>query len=64
MADFFFELLRVALGVQSMQSGKLSKSEWKEVYNISKKQSLVGVCFAGVQRLPEKQRPEELLYLQ
>ena len=64
MADFFFELLRVALGVQSMLSRKLSKSEWKEVYNISKKQALVGVCFAGVQRLPEKQRPEELLYLQ
>ena len=35
------------------------------LYTIAKKQSLVGICFAGVQRLQEQQQcPPEKLYLQ
>ena len=34
------------------------------LYDIAKKQSLVGVCFAGVQKLVEQQQtPEDMLYL-
>lgn len=35
------------------------------LYEMAKKQSLVGICFAGVQRLQgQKQSPPEMLYLQ
>lgn len=63
--NLFFELIRVSIGVGG---GGLSKTptneEWKALYDTARKQSLVGVCFAGVQKLVEqKQAPEEMLYL-
>lgn len=61
----FFDLLRVALGVQSCLSHTPSAEEWSLLYAMAKKQSLVGVCFAGVQKLASQyQAPPEMLYLQ
>lgn len=60
----FFELIQVSLGTRVCLSRTPSDHEWKELYEMAKKQSLVGVCFAGVQRLIEQhQSPEEMLYL-
>lgn len=47
----FFELIRVAIGTQLSLSRQPSPNEWTTLYKIAKKQSLVGICFAGVQRL-------------
>lgn len=47
----FFELIRVAIGTQEGLSRVPSAKEWQMLYDIAKKQSLVGICFAGVQRL-------------
>ena len=47
----FFELIRVALGSQDTLSRAPSSKEWKQLYDMSKKQSLVGICFAGLQKL-------------
>lgn len=47
----FFELIQVALGVRTCLSHYPTAEEWKVLYDIAKKQSIVGVCFAGVQRL-------------
>lgn len=47
----FFELIRVAIGTQSSLSRLPSKAEWKELFEMSVKQSLVGVCFAGLNSL-------------
>ena len=47
----FFELLRVAIGTQEKLSRIPTDSEWALIYDMAKKQSLVGVCFAGVQKL-------------
>ena len=51
MEQLFFELIRVALGSQDTLSRAPSSKEWKQLYNMSKKQSLVGICFAGLQKL-------------
>lgn len=62
--EIFFELIQVALGSRECLSHSPTDEEWKMLYDIAKKQSLVGVCFAGVQRLVEQQQtPEEMLYL-
>lgn len=44
----FFDLIRVALG----NADRLSHipKEWQMLYDMAKKQSLVGICFAGVQK--------------
>lgn len=61
----FYELIRVALGKQTCLSHTPSADDWKALYEMAKKQSLVGVCFAGVQRLvSQRQAPPEMLYLQ
>lgn len=62
--SLFFELIQVALGARGCLSRTPSGTEWGKLYDIAKKQSLVGVCFAGVQRLVEqRQEPPEMLYL-
>lgn len=64
MQKLFFELIQVALGLRSCLSHSPSAEEWSELYAIAKKQSLVGVCFAGVQRLQQqRQEPPEMIYL-
>ena len=47
----FFELIQVALGSQICHSHSPNTREWGQLYEMAKKQSLVGVCFAGVQKL-------------
>lgn len=61
--NLFFELIRVAIGNRLCLSHTPSAAEWTLLYDMAKKQSLVGICFAGVQRL-QKQRPPEMLFLQ
>lgn len=64
MSDLFFELIQVAIGTRICLSHTPSADEWGELYAMAKKQSLVGVCFAGVQRLQQqRQEPPEMLYL-
>lgn len=64
MQETFFELIQVALGVRQCLSHTPRAGEWGKLYDMAKKQSLVGVCFAGVQRLVEqRQDPPEMLYL-
>lgn len=60
----FFELIQVAIGTRICLSHMPSADEWGELYAMAKKQSLVGVCFAGVQKLVnQQQEPPEMLYL-
>ena len=55
----FFELIRVAIGTQEIPSTGLrvvlsrfpSEAEWKELFDMAVKQSLVGVCFVGLHTL-------------
>lgn len=64
MRKLFFELVQVALCKRICLSRTPSEAEWGELYAIAKKQSLVGVCFAGIQRLQQqRQEPPEMTYL-
>ena len=51
MNDIFFELIRLSIGTNNSLSHIPSETEWAAMYNMAKKQSLVGICFAGVQKL-------------
>lgn len=46
-----FELIRVAIGMQDTISRIPSEAEWDALFDMSVKQSLVGICFAGLQNL-------------
>ena len=62
--QLFFELIQVSLGTRICLSHTPSVDEWGELYAMAKKQSLVGVCFAGVQRLQQQRLDSpEMLYL-
>lgn len=62
--DLFFELIQVSLGTRICLSNTPSADEWGELYKMAKKQSLLGICFAGVQRLQQqRQEPPEMTYL-
>lgn len=51
MHSLFLELIRVAYGTKDRLSCHPSGKDWQTLYDMAKKQSLVGVCFAGLQRL-------------
>lgn len=61
--ELFFELIRMSIGTQTCLSRTPSAAEWGKLYDMAKKQSLVGVCFAGVQKMVEQQQaPKDMLY--
>lgn len=49
--NLFYQLIRVAIGTQDSLSRLPKAGEWGKLYKMAQKQSLVGVCFAGLQRL-------------
>lgn len=56
--NLFFELIQVAIGTRICLSHTPSADEWGELYATAMKQSLVGVCFAGVQKASPQPSPE------
>lgn len=57
MNDFLLQLVKVALGNANCLSNPLDGRDWDNLYEEAKRQSLVGVCFVGIQRLPKEQLP-------
>lgn len=49
--QLFFELIRVAIGTQTGFSRFPEEAEWEKLFDMTVKQSLVGICFAGLSRL-------------
>lgn len=56
-----FDLIKVALGKQLKLSHNPSQEEWKELFSEAQKQSVVGIAFEGVQKLPKEQWPSQAL---
>ena len=66
--QLFFELICVAIGSSNNLSHTPSAHNWGELYKMAKKQSLVGFCFAGIQKLVDSEHEDycgmnEMLYL-
>lgn len=53
----FFELLQVAIGTRQSLSITPSAKQWEELFALSKKQALIGICFVGIKKLPTEQIP-------
>lgn len=56
-----FDLIQVAIGQRTNLSYSPSKEEWFSLYNEATKQSVVGIAFEGVQKLPKEQWPPQAL---
>ena len=61
--ELFFELLRIALGTQETLTTTLTDNEWLEVSQMAVKQSVLGILYSAVEKLPEAQRPPTDLYI-
>ena len=57
MNGLFFELLQVAIGNRQALTSRPTDEEWGSLYNVCEKHALLGIAFAGVERLPKEQVP-------
>ena len=48
----FFQLLRLTIG-SSTDIPQIQKKEWKSIYEIAQKQSLLGIIFDGIQKMSD-----------
>lgn len=62
-SSIFFDLLNVALGHSENMQRTPTLQEWNDVFELAKRQSLIGVCFSGIERLTVEQRPDKQLLL-
>ena len=62
--NHFFALLRASLGLPIEDVLLSGQIDWQTLFYVAKKQTLAGVCFAGVERLPKKVLPPKPLLLQ
>ena len=62
--ELFFHLIRCGIGKQSTLPCTPNAKQWNELFEIAKKQTLAGIAFAGIERLPQEQRPPKEILLQ
>lgn len=60
----FRELILIAIGRIEQFSNLVSEENWQWLFHESRKQSLLGVMYAGIKRLPENQLPPRTLLMQ
>lgn len=63
MTHLFFQLLQVAIGNRERLEQNPTAGQWMRLYEMSMRQTLVGVAFDGIERLPEEQYPEKELIM-
>ena len=64
MRSLFIELLQITLGARESLSRAPSMSEWQFLLDEAQRQAVAGIMVAGLERLPDKQRPPQAILLQ
>ena len=60
--EIFYRLIRISIGKDTDFPFVLSSQEWNSIYSIAKDQTLLGICFAGIEWLYNN-KPEVLVNL-
>ena len=64
VTELFFALIRCGIGKDTELPQTPSTEEWQEIFDMAKKQTLVGIAFAGIEAIPQEQRPPKSTLLQ
>ena len=64
MKEQFISLLRVSLGTAQQLDRSLTAEEWEKLFVLAQEQAVAGVCFSGIETLPQEQRPSQGVILQ
>lgn len=59
----FFDLIKVVTGKQNKLSETPVTEEWNGIYALAKQQTLIGILFSAIDKLPKEQRPPRTLLL-
>lgn len=59
----FFELIQIAIGNRAHLSFPPNNIQWNNAFTIASQQSLIGITFVGLNKIPKSQMPNELLIL-
>ena len=64
ITELFFALIRCGIGKEQSLPCSPSHEEWQALFDMSKKQTLAGITFSGIENLPQEQRPPKEILLQ
>jgi hypothetical protein len=64
MYSLFVELLQISVGTRDSLSRVPSALEWERIFDEAKRQAVAGIMLTGMERMPDKQRPNKVLLLQ
>lgn len=60
MTEIFFKLLRLSAGGRETYFPKLSTEEWQQIYDLAIRQSVLGLVFNGIEKLPNDCWPDKM----
>jgi hypothetical protein len=62
--SLFFALIRCGIGKEKILPHTPTREQWAALLDMSRKQTLAGIAFAGIETLPHEQRPPREVLLQ
>lgn len=63
ITETFFELIRLSIGTGKELSHTPDEKEWEILFELCKKQTLLGIAFSGIEKLKAEQLPPKSLLL-
>lgn len=63
ITEIFFSLMRLGIGSQCELPDYISDNQWELLYEIAKKQTMAGIVFSAIEKLPDDKRPPKELFI-